>query len=168
MSVNIIETFDSPFPKKDVITILDDMMSPGWQFGHGSNRGKLVFPFWIKKLNDNPFYADYLLNIIKEKTQQDYELSDVYANGHTFGTMGDFHVDWYDSSGRTFLYYPNTSWKPEWGGKTIFKMKDGEYYHPYNPDSAILFPGEIPHMAEGVSRLFVGLRVTIAWKLILK
>lgn len=57
---------------------------------------------------------------------------------------------------------------PEWGGKTIFNLNNQyEYYDPC-PNTAICFPGEISHMAEGVSRLFTGLRVTIAWKLLLK
>ena len=164
-----IQQYDHPFDGKDVKNILYDVAGCGWKFGHGSNFDKVVFPFWIMQLKDNPFYSDYLLNIIQEKTQQEYELYDVYANGHTFGQMGDFHVDWHDSRGRTFLYYVNNDWRPEWGGKTIFKMNKNEcFYQPFTPDSAILFPGEIPHMSEGVSRLFIGLRVTIAWKLVLK
>lgn len=165
----MIEKYNSPFNKEDVKTILTDMTSANWMFGHGSNREKKLYPFWIMKLKDNSFYSDYLLNIIKEKTQQDYELYDVYANGQTFGQMGDFHTDWPNSDGRTFLYYANTVWKSEWAGKTAFRMSDNDYYYnQFTPNSAILFPGEIPHMSEGVSRLFTGLRVTIAWKLILK
>lgn len=165
----MIEKYENPFDISDVRKILDDVTSANWQFGHGSRADKKVYPFWIMQFKDNPFYSDYLLNIIKEKTQQDYELYDVYANGQTFGQMGDFHVDWYDPRGRTFLYYANTSWKPEWAGKTVFEMSDGDYhYNPFTPNSAILFPGQIRHMSEGVSRLYTGLRVTIAWKLILK
>ena len=91
------------------------------------------------------------------------------ANGHTFGTQGEFHVDWYEPNGRTLLYYANSNWRPEWGGKTIFLLdKEELYYQNPIPNSAVLFPGNTPHMAEGTSRLFSGLRVTIAWKLILK
>lgn len=164
----MIKRYNNPFDRESRSHIVSDVLGSNWAFGHGSHQNKKTFPFWIINLKDNSFYSEYLLNIIQEKTQQEYELYDVYANGHTFGTMGDFHVDWHDSRGRTFLYYANDNWKPEWCGKTIFNMNGDIQYEPFIPHSAILFPGEIPHMAEGVSRAFSGLRVTIAWKLILK
>lgn len=166
-----IKRYNNVFSSNVVKKIHEDMADKGWQFGHGSypsgdkRRG---YPFWMKDLSDDSFYTEHLLNMIQELTQREYKLYDVYANGHTFGTQGNFHVDWYDSSERTFLYYANERWMPEWGGKTIFNLNNQyEYYDPY-PNTAICFPGEISHMAEGVSRLFTGLRVTIAWKLLLK
>lgn len=166
-----IKRYNNVFSLNDVEKIRKDMSDKGWQFGNGSNpigKGTPGYPFWIKDLCDYSFYTEHLLNIIQELTQQEYKLYRVYANGHTFGTQGNFHVDWYDSSGRTFLYYANEMWKPEWGGKTIFNLNNQcEYYDPF-PNSAICFPGEISHMAEGLSRSFIGLRVTIAWKLLLK
>ena len=166
-----IQTYDNLFEQEITDKIGSDLMGAGWRFGHGSHpRGSMKrgYPFWIYELNDNPYYTDYLLNIIKEKTQQDYELSNVYANGHTFGTQGDFHVDWYDDSERTFLYYANDNWRPEYLGKTIFDLGSEYHYHLPKGNSAVIFPGMIPHMAEGTSRAFTGLRVTIAWKLLLR
>lgn len=164
----MIERYNDPFGDENHQKIVEDVLSPKWAFGHRSNPHKKNYPFWVLELKDNPFYTEYLLNIIQEKTQQEYELYDVYANGHTFGTMGDFHIDWLDSGGSTFLYYANDNWKPEWCGKTIFNVNGDIQYQPLIPRTAILFPGNIPHMSEGVSRAFDGLRVTIAWKLILK
>ena len=162
------EFFTDVFDRETFRKIGKDIMGPNWQFGHGSNTHG-GYDFWRMDLMDNPFYSHDLLNIIREKTQQDYELSDVYANGHTFGTQGAFHVDWYDSSGRTFLYYANPTWRPIWGGKTAFHLGNDEmYYHDPKPNSAILFPGNIQHAAEATTRPFTGLRVTFAWKLILK
>ncbi len=164
--------FNDFFDKESHEKIKNDMQQSGWKFGHGSyppGDRRRRYPFWIYELKDNPYYTDYLLNIIKEKTQQDYELYDVYANGHTFGTQGDFHVDWYDESERTFLYYANDNWRPEYLGKTIFDLGGDEHYY-YLPkgNSAVMFNGMIPHMSEGCSRAFTGLRVTIAWKLLLR
>ena len=164
----MITRYENIFSQDQENQIIVDVFGANWAFGHGSNQKEKNYPFWIIPLKNNPFYNEYLLNIIQEKTQQEYELYDVYANGHTFGTMGDFHVDWHDSRGRTFLYYANDNWKPEWCGKTIFNVNGELQYESPTPRTAILFPGEIPHMAEGVSRSFNGLRVTIAWKLILK
>ncbi len=166
-----IKSYNKVFSENDCKLIYDRMESHNWYFGHGSrivNNRLVGTPFWRMDLKDDEFFNKYLLNMIEEKTQQHYELYDVYANGHTFGTSGSFHVDWHDASGRTFLFYANPFWRIEWGGKTVFDV-DGEYHFTIpKPNSAILFPGIIPHAAEGTSRSFVGLRTTIAWKLILK
>ena len=170
---NILE-YDNFFSKEDYGKILDHVYDAKWGFGHGSypqsdSRSKYAFPFWAMGFEENSFFTEYLLNIIEEKTNQKYELSDVYANGHTFGTKGSLHQDWYDERGRTFLFYANEMWHVDWGGKTIFDFGNGEYYfHMPKPNSAILFPGMINHFAEGPSRSFPGLRITIAWKLLLK
>jgi len=167
-----LKKFNDFFDKGIHEKIKNDMQQSGWKFGHGSYPAgdrRRRYPFWIYELNDNPYYTDYLLNIIKEKTQRNYELHDVYANGHTFGTQGDFHVDWYDDSERTFLYYANDNWRPEYLGKTIFDLgEDDHYYYLPKGNSAVMFNGMIPHMSEGCSRAFTGLRVTIAWKLLLR
>lgn len=166
-----IKRYMDVFSLEDHRKINNDMFQAKWKFGHGSfpaGDRRRRYPFWVMGLTEDPYYTEYLLNIIQETTQQEYKLYDVYANGHTFGTMGDFHVDWYDSSEITFLYYANDKWRPDWCGQTIFDL-NGQYNYQYpHPNSAISFPGLIPHMSEGVSRSFTGLRVTIAWKLLLK
>jgi Rps23 Pro-64 3,4-dihydroxylase Tpa1-like proline 4-hydroxylase len=166
--------YDNFFSKEDYIKILEKTHSANWEFGHGSyhpsdpNYHK-SFPFWLMRFEEDKFFTEHLLNIIEEKTNSSYEVYDVYANGHTFGTKGSFHEDWYDDSGRTFLYYVNHKWDLDWGGKTIFNFGDGEYYFNVpRPNSAVLFPGIISHAAEGPTRSFSGLRITIAWKLLLK
>ena len=167
-----IKEYNNVFSREDWNKILDCICKPNWYFGHGSfadDRRKVGYPFWRIDLDQDEFFTKYLLNIIEEKTNQQYELYDVYANGHTFGTQGSFHQDWHDERGRTFLFYVNEVWKLEWGGKTAFDLGNGNtYFHVPKPNSAIIFPGVIPHAAEVTSRSFTGLRVTIAWKLLLK
>lgn len=166
--------FSDVFSREDYIQVLRTVREPNWQFGHGSYHSsdpdyKKSYPFWVMGLEKNEFFTSHLLNIIEEKTQQQYELYDVYANGHTFGTKGSFHEDWHDERGRTFLLYANDTWDLDWGGKTAFNLGNNNFYfHVPRPNSAILFPGLIPHAAEGTSRNFVGLRITIAWKLLIK
>ena len=169
---NVI-SYNNFFSFGDYKVILEEVGKPKWQFGHGSYHSldpqkKKGYPFWVMGLEDESFFTDHLLNIIKEKTNQDYDLYDVYANGHTFGTKGSFHTDWNDERGRTFLFYVNEVWDVDWGGKTIFDFGDDYYFHVPKPNSALLFPGVISHTAEGPSRNFIGLRITIAWKLLLK
>lgn len=165
--------FDNVFSIEDYNKILDYVYDARWQFGHGSfdpsdPRSRHSYPFWGMPLKDIDFFSQHLLNIIEKKTQQKYNLYDVYANGHTFGTKGSFHQDWYDETGRTFLFYANEEWNVDWGGKTVFDFGSNYYFNVPKPNSAILFPGCIPHSAEGTSRNFSGLRITIAWKLLLK
>lgn len=169
-----IITFDDIFSKKDFYIINEYLKQDKWRFGHGSvpkehpNFAKST-PFWGMYFDDEKYFTDYLLNIIQEKTNQKFSLYTVYANGHTYGTRGSFHQDWYEDNGRTFLYYANSEWDVEWGGKTIFDLGNGKYYyHLPKPNTAIYFPGIIPHTAESTTRLFTGLRLTVAWKLILK
>lgn len=162
------------FSKEDYAKILDRVYDSGWRFGHTSYppedpRFNTGYPFWVMGFENDSFFTNHLLNIIEEKTNQKYELFDVYANGHTFGTKGSLHQDWRDDRGRTFLFYANEMWNVDWGGKTIFDLGNGNYYfHVPKPNSSVLFPGIISHAAEGPTRNFPGLRVTIAWKLLLK
>lgn len=171
-SIKNIKTYDTVFSDEECAKISDVISGPNWYFGHGSfvvGDARRGYPFWRVDLHDNEYFTKYLLNIIQEKTNQQYDLYDVYANGHTFGTQGSFHQDWHDKRGLTFLYYANQTWKPEWGGKTAFMFSDETmYFHLPRPNTAISFPGLIPHSAEITSRSFTGLRVTIAWKLLLK
>ncbi|AIX28380.1 DNA endonuclease V [Synechococcus phage ACG-2014j] len=147
--MNDIIQYDKFFSFNVVERITSKINEPRWRHGHGShvdeNNNSLGIPFWRMDLLDDTYFSDYLLNIIREKTQQDYDLYDVYANGHTFGTQGEFHVDWYEPNGRTLLYYANSNWRPEWGGKTIFLLdKEELFYQNPIPNSAVLFPGNTP------------------------
>lgn len=170
---NNIIGYDNFFADKDWEHILKTVSCDRWKFGHGSldpsdPKYSTSFPFWMMDLTENAYFTDYLLNIIRRKINLDFSLYTVYANGHTYGTKGSYHQDWYEDNGKTFLLYANSVWDDDWGGKTAFRLDDEYYFNVPKPNSAILFPGVIPHRAEETSRSFLGLRVTIAWKLILK
>lgn len=161
------------FNENDYRKILNVLSGARWRYGHGSDKKNKNYQgspsFWIMELNDDIFFTNVLLEKIKSLTDKKFSLSSVYANGHTYGTKGRPHQDWYDETGYTFLYYPNSSWDLEWQGKTTFILdKDKYYYKLPKPNCAVLFPGRIWHYAEETSRLFTGLRITIAWKLLLE
>jgi hypothetical protein len=172
--MNEILCYDDFFTNKEFEKILEYVNRPCWGFGHGSYdkshpQYKNSIPFWGMNLDGEEYFTDYLLNIIQKRTNTKFDLLTVYANGHTFGTKGSFHQDWYDNSERTFLLYANPEWNVEWGGNTVFDFGNGDYqFSVPRPNTAIMFPGVIPHCADATTRLFSGLRVTIAWKLILK
>ena len=172
--MNEILCYDDFFTNKEFEKILEYVNRPCWECGHGRYdkshpQYKNSIPFWGMNLDGEEYFTDYLLNIIQKRTNTKFDLLTVYANGHTFGTKGSFHQDWYDNSERTFLLYANPEWNVEWGGNTVFDFGNGDYqFSVPRPNTAIMFPGVIPHCADATTRLFSGLRVTIAWKLILK
>ncbi len=167
------------FTREDIITIdnfleledfnktLDFLARPKWGWGHGSNPNNPEYstPFWKMELTEEQFFHDYIFNLIKKTTNEEYFLTRCYANGHTYGSCGSFHTDWDDDSGRTALLYANDSWMQEWGGKTVFLVNGQCHYIECIPNTLVIFPAIIPHRAEGTSRFFNGLRKTIAWKL---
>jgi hypothetical protein len=150
-------------------TVIDDIIfQPIWRFGHGSTTGSNN-PFWqIHGLETDEFFSVKLLNKIKEKTGDDFDVERIYMNGHTAGGHGNIHTDTQDDKGRTFLIYCNQTWNPEFGGSTVFLDGDkvlSTYPYPY---SAVYFQNNIEHFAGPLSRNFNGLRVTLAFKLFLK
>ena len=174
ISENDITQYNDVFDKKEFETILEYVARPCWQYGHGSHdethpEYNNSVPFWAMNLDNEEYFTKYLLNKIQEKTNTKFDLTRVYANGHTFGTKGSFHQDWFDEKGRTFLLYANSTWNVNWGGSTIFNLGNEEYkFCIPKPNSAVLFPGMMYHCADATNRIFTGLRVTIAWKLLLR
>lgn len=166
--------YDNFFERSDFHKIIELTDQFRWQFGHTSYdqsrpEYNLCSKFWKVDLNEDLFFSDYLLNKIQEKTKQSFILNQVYANGHTYGLDGMYHQDGYDDSVRTFLLYANPEWRNEWGGGTQFFVDKPELRHVmFEPNRAVLFPGMVYHSAAPVSRLFNGLRISIAWKLKVK
>ena len=162
-----IVVYKNFFEPKDFESILDHLDKPNWYWGHTSG---VVYadetPFWNMQLGQEEFFSKHLLDVIKKKTNENFSLDRCYANGHTSGSAGTFHTDWHDETGKTALLYANDTWRQEWGGKTVFNI-DGEYhYTEFLPNSLVIFPGLIPHRAEDPTKFFLGLRKTVAWKLI--
>jgi hypothetical protein len=162
-----MEIFDHVFSETDLQIIFDKVEQPKWRYGHGSHTDNSGIPFWIMELDDDPFFYDYCLNIIRDVVKQPgLCLEHVYANGHVFGDKGMPHVDSHRDDGATFLFYANPKWNRLWGGQTSFDFGQGRYASSMpERNRAVFFPGKITHYAEEVSRTFTGLRVTIAWKL---
>lgn len=167
---DIIE-YKNFFDESDYEKILEYLRKPKWEFGHttfppNSPHFKDSIPFWKMELSDEEFFNDYLLNIIRQKTQLNLTAYNVYANGQTYGQHGYPHVDSYDEVGRTFLLYAVPNWDIMLGGKTAYVIDKDNFHHVIpERNKAVLFPGMIPHFSEETTRVFAGLRVTVAWKL---
>jgi hypothetical protein len=166
--MNEIKVYHNFLTPKEQGIINKVIMQPLWRFGHVSNPGSNN-PFWqIHGLETDEFFSVKLLNKIKEKTGDDFDVERIYMNGHTAGGHGNIHKDSDDDRGRTFIIYCNETWNPEFGGSTVFLDKGkvlSTYPYPY---SAVYFQNNKEHFAGPLSRNFNGLRVTLAFKLYLK
>ena len=92
--------------------------------------GSVVIPptkpeiFWHNDdLDDDPYFAEYLFDIIQKKLGQEYTIERVYANGQTAMQCGTPH---FDDGDMTFLYYANKEWMPSWQGHLIFMENEME------------------------------------------
>lgn len=105
---------------------------------------------------------------VKDRVFQGRTLVRCYANGMTYGMDGTVHTDASRPGSYTLVYYPHPSWSPNWGGETLFYSQDESRLiaaaYPA-PNSAVLFDGRIPHRASGVSRTYVGVRITLMFKI---
>ena len=159
--IKIYKNFLEDFDKK---MIDNSIKSPNWKHGSCSSPNSDLL-FWNQDLTKNLFYTDYLYNKIIKLIGQDFLLQNVYFNGHCSSTHGSLHQDSFKESDMTFLIYCNHFWNVEWGGSTIFALDEKIEYVDPQPFSGVYFNGNIFHCAQPVSKLFIGLRVTLAYKL---
>jgi SM-20-related protein len=90
-----------------------------------------------------------------------------YANAYPFGAEGACHVDSDRSDHFTAIYYPHQNWEPDFGGETVFfndEHTDIVASTYPRPNRLVIFPGVIPHVARGVSRVCPVLRTTLMFK----
>jgi SM-20-related protein len=96
-----------------------------------------------------------------------HELLRCYANGACFGGEGTIHTDAKAAGHYTAIYYPAEKWEPNWGGETLLfnEARDDIVAAVYpRPNRLLVFPGNMPHVARGVSRTCPELRVTLMFK----
>lgn len=163
---------------------------PGWTYGWQSNVGKQTFKFWHKHYagqvslkNEEPYNCATELsktspllsefwNFLANDMLKGHTLVRCYANGHHYGNDGALHTDAFERNNYTTIYYPHEKWEPDWAGETVF-------FSAFEPDRAeiigavypkpnrlLTFPGNIPHVARGVSRSCPVLRITLMFKTI--
>lgn len=144
-------------------------MSRNWYFGNQS-RNDVGVPFWRMELDGIPA-VDEVWEASRSRCEdvigRPLKVLTQYANGHTYGQGGLPHQDDTAPGTYTLLYYPMLEWQPMWEGETIFRKADGEVIAVVIPipNRAVFFDSRIPHSGRAPSRIFGGLRVTIAFKL---
>jgi SM-20-related protein len=165
----ILQILDDFAPDQIRARAWDAVCENRWYFGHQSTpEGQ--FGFWKMDLESN-HATDRLWKLARPRCEAIASGSLIvlrkYANGHTYGLGGDVHVDDARPGTFTLLYYPMPTWKPEWGGETVFHDRNGEIAVSVlpKPGRAVFFDSRIPHAGRAPNRSYGGVRVTIAWKL---
>jgi hypothetical protein len=140
-----------------------------WYFGNQSNERGAI-PFWKMDLDDSAPVTrlwEHARAQCEKLAGKPLRVVRQYANGHTFGQGGQPHRDDGREGTFTLLYYPMPEWRPEWEGETMWVDERGEVLTAVKPGAnrAVFFDSRILHYGKAPSRSFIGLRVTIAYKL---
>lgn len=167
----MVTRFENVFSFEDLKVLNKIIVEPNWSWGQTSNNKTTTNLFWkIGGLEKNPFFSEYLLAKIENITGDKLEVDRVYMNGQTACQQGMPHTDDENENARTFLVYLTENFKMEYGGGTIFFSDNNEESAtiPYKYNTAVYFKGNIVHSAAPISRYFNGLRVSLAFKLLVK
>jgi SM-20-related protein len=158
----------------------------GWRFGWKSNSKSDAYAFWHKhfagyirkkkggerpepypcdeELRSNSATIHALWRHLAATVMQGHTLYRCYANAQAYGSDGTLHTDKNDW---TAVYYPHARWEPNWAGETVLfnEERDDIIVSIYpKPNRLVVFPGNMPHLARGVSRTCPVLRVTLSFK----
>jgi SM-20-related protein len=107
-------------------------------------------------------YVDWL----QERVIGPSALLRYYLNAHTYGVDGAPHTDTDRSGEVTVVTYLTSTWDPRWAGSTCIYDDKGDIKHAVLPRSnrLLIFPSELLHGPEPLSRFFGGLRIVLVAK----
>lgn len=175
---------DNLLPEKDRKRV-EEFLDGGWKFGWKSNRKSDTYRFWhrhfagtmeadYKKEYDcaaelaknAPLMAQFW-QFLAGTLLRGHTLVRCYANAFAYGNDGTLHTDSRSPTSFTTIYYPHERWSPNWGGETVFFNPEETdiiaVVYP-KPNRLLTFPGTVPHVARGLSRMCPALRTTLMFK----
>ncbi|MFD1613155.1 2OG-Fe(II) oxygenase [Sphingomonas tabacisoli] len=182
MSVRVIENFLAPESHEQISAYL---RGPGWAYGAYSDSNAPGIRYWYKHFAGMVRRADEdasqgaeqqlaafppiaaMWAAIRDGILPGHELIRSYANGYPYGADGGVHLDADVPGHLTALYFAHPRWEPNWGGETVFfdrEQKDVVATAYARPNRLVIFPGDLPHVARGVSRSCEELRITLMFK----
>jgi SM-20-related protein len=156
----------------------------GWTFGWKSSKKTDIYSFWHQhfaghRSGGKPYECSGELGktaptlfafwqwLARMPFFAGHDLVRCYANGSCFGGEGTIHTDAKTEGHYTAIYYPAEHWEPNWAGETVIfnDARDDIVATIYpRPNRLLVFPGNMPHVARGVSRTCPELRVTLMFK----
>jgi len=175
---------DNVLPDEMRRSVFDYLVLPGWESGWKSNSKRDGYSFLHKhyaghrKAGGEAYDCEQALLLsapvihaawlhLKDKVFPGHKLVRCYANALSYGMDGTVHTDTTDPGNYTAVYYPHERWSPNWGGETIFYNQQENRiiscFYP-RPNSIAVFDGRIPHRANGVTRSYPGMRITLMFK----
>ena len=157
--------YDILSPEQQEICI-GELEKPTWQPTGQSNSESNIIYFWYKELIDNAFFNTTFLKRIEFLTKKKFKIDRLYANGQSYGQVGNLHTDSEEEQSWTFVYYANRCWNINWGGSTVFFKNEKEFDQAlFIPNTGVIFKSNIPHAGLEPTRHFTYVRMTVAFKL---
>lgn len=186
------ECFDEILTEEDRDAVNTFLQASGWGFGWKSQSQSDVFSFWHKHFVGHKRASAYSFkegkwpppdcseelrqgcdiifrfwDLLRTTLLKGHSLVRCYANGMPFGCEGTLHTDSDSPNSYTAVYYSNREWNPNWSGETVLfnKAEDDAVVSIYpKPNRLLVFRGDTPHVARGVSRTCPSMRVTLMFK----
>ncbi len=180
-----IFVFDNFLADPDRQVLYNFLRGPGWAFGAHSDNAPEASRYWYKHFagyerdgedRDVDAIAGELKTVplvgtmwrrLTETYLRGHTLMRSYANGYPSGAEGALHLDSLEPNHFTTIYYPHAAWDPNFAGETVFFNRDRTdiiaSVYP-KPNRLLVFRGDIPHVARGVSRRCNDLRITLMFK----
>jgi len=161
-----IKVYDNFLAVHELEYAKDIIESGSWTFTRNSYEGGTTF--WEQRLTDNEFFRNYIGKKIIKLTNRNFEIYNITVNGHTYGLDGDFHTDSTREGDYTFLIYIGNITKEnvrEYRGYTLFKSGDSTKCIEPIDNRGVLFDSRMEHVGLGPSRVYYGLRISVAFKL---
>jgi len=178
-----IAQFDSLFPAEQLKAAQDYFAANvRWRYGWPQGE-KDPYSHWVVDFlgagpeNETPLddkliadpnlkpIAD-LWRTLRSGPMRGHHLIRCYANAHTYGVEGYPHFDSKTPNNCTAIVYLNPAWKAEWAGELVLldEAKDVVQAVLPKPGRVVLIPGDVLHVARGVSRHCPAIRVSLAFK----
>lgn len=186
---NEVQVVDDAVLSEELDQIHRQLNKAIWRFGWPIDNGPFFRPCWhvfiagsqraqhesceseLRGLDGWNFLAG-VWDRIRSDFLQDETLVGVYANGQTCGQDSPIHRDNRPGlAGRTVVVFCNSHWASAWGGELTFYSNDKtdviKSVLP-RPGRIVIFNGEIPHSAKSPNMNCAELRLTLAFKTVVK
>lgn len=166
-----IHILDNFLQKEELDTVAIKLSSKKWEYGHTSV--KKTTPFWSMELIKDPYFTEYLKEIIEKTFSKKYVINRVYGNGQTSGQDGSFHIDDKNDNAVTVCFYiNNVSFEDNEnaGGNLVIKLPENKYDLSIEPrnNRLVLFPSKYLHRGLSFHHDIKEIRICIAWKLMIQ
>lgn len=162
-----ITVLDGLYSDAFVQDIQETLINCAWTYTEGAYPGSELV-HWVTELSaTEPWVAKVQAAFQPTLDERGtYRLLRTYCNAHVSSDAPLPHADSLDSRDRTVLFYANAAWQPEFAGETIFLDDDNEIFRSVlpRPGRIVIFESNIRHCARPPTKIFLGIRLTVAFK----